>query len=81
MYSRIARAVGLVVILAAVNGLPHTNVSAFGINCEGSLKCHGQPGETASRLVGYINGIDGGRFYNNGQHIACRTIGERPDEG
>ncbi|KAF8127080.1 hypothetical protein K438DRAFT_1949225 [Mycena galopus ATCC 62051] len=43
-----------------------------GINCEGSLKCNGQPHDTAKVLVGYINGIDSGRYYDNGEHIACR---------
>ncbi|KAF8204503.1 hypothetical protein K438DRAFT_1757701 [Mycena galopus ATCC 62051] len=41
-----------------------------GINCEGSLKCNGQPHDTAKVLVGYINGIDSGRYYDNGEHIA-----------
>ncbi|KAJ7757578.1 killer toxin [Mycena metata] len=49
-----------------------TNVAAFGINCQGSGKCDGQPGDTASLLVGDIDGIDEGRYYANGQHIACR---------
>jgi hypothetical protein len=50
------------------------NVSpgALGINCEGSMKCHGQPGDTAALLVQYINDIEPGRYYSNGQHIACR---------
>ncbi|KAJ7492046.1 Kp4-domain-containing protein [Mycena latifolia] len=70
MHFRILR---LAVILATTSAVPvHTNVSAFGINCEGSMKCRGQPDDTASRLVQYIDGIDGGRLYSNGEHIACR---------
>ncbi|KAJ6520436.1 killer toxin [Mycena sanguinolenta] len=45
---------------------------ALGINCEGSIKCNGQPHDTAEVLVKYINGIDPGRYYTDGQHIACR---------
>ncbi|KAJ7292709.1 killer toxin Kp4/SMK [Mycena rebaudengoi] len=68
---------GVVVISAAVAPLasstfPHTAIAAFGINCEGSGKCHGQPGDTAARLVDYINGINPGRSYSNGEHIACQ---------
>jgi hypothetical protein len=64
----------LSMLLATTTAVPfHTNSSSFGINCEGSSKCRGQPDDTASLLVAYINGIDAGRVYNNGQHIACRT--------
>ncbi|KAJ6601210.1 killer toxin Kp4/SMK [Mycena vulgaris] len=60
--------------LATTSAAPlHTNISAFGINCEGSMKCHGQPDNTASQLVAYIDGISAGRLYGNGKHIACKT--------
>ncbi|KAJ7157202.1 Kp4-domain-containing protein [Mycena filopes] len=49
-----------------------TNGAAFGINCEGSIKCGGQPGDTAALLVGDIDGINAERYYSNGEHIACR---------
>ncbi|KAJ6541760.1 killer toxin [Mycena capillaripes] len=45
----------------------------LGINCDGSLKCHEQPHDTAQLLVEYINAVDPGRYYENGQHIACRN--------
>ncbi|KAJ7665049.1 Kp4-domain-containing protein [Mycena polygramma] len=74
---RVVQVVGLIVTLALVgrtSAVPaaHTSASTFGINCEGSLKCHGQPGDTAKQLVGYIESLDPARVYTNGQHIACR---------
>ncbi|KAJ7762360.1 killer toxin Kp4/SMK [Mycena maculata] len=51
-----------------------TNVAAFGINCQGSLKCDGQPRDTAACLRDYIvNGINVDGSYDNGKHIACQN--------
>ncbi|KAJ7508496.1 Kp4-domain-containing protein [Mycena galericulata] len=50
-----------------------TQDTSFGINCQGSLKCDGQPHDTASCLVSYIEGIDSERLYANGEQIACRN--------
>ncbi|KAJ7919351.1 Kp4-domain-containing protein [Mycena leptocephala] len=72
--------VGLIISISATTAVSgavlrpaDTNVSAGGINCEGSIKCNGQPHNTAEILVQDIDGIDLGREYNNGQHIACRN--------
>ncbi|KAJ7146339.1 killer toxin Kp4/SMK [Mycena epipterygia] len=56
----------------SIAGPVNTNISDLGINCEGSLKCNGQPDNTASSLVAYINGMGSDRSYSNGEHIACR---------
>ena len=47
-----------------------TNASALGINCQGSTICSSYKG-TAGWLKSFIDGIDGNRWYNNGQKIAC----------
>ncbi len=50
-----------------------TENTALGINCRGSFFC-GDPrgaGQVVSRLQGYINDIQNGRVYTNGEHIAC----------
>ncbi|KAF7347314.1 KP4 killer toxin [Mycena venus] len=69
-------AAATVIPLSGAMAVDAKNVSAvaFGINCEGSMKCNGQPHDTAELLVGYItDGINPGRYYSNGQHIACRN--------
>lgn len=46
---------------------------ALGINCRGSAICSDpRAGKDASRrLQAYIQNIQGGRVYRNGEHIAC----------
>lgn len=56
---------------SSAGSIDANNVSA-GINCQGSIKCNGQPSDTAKLLVEYISEIDSGRYYSEGQHIACR---------
>ncbi|KAJ7286381.1 Kp4-domain-containing protein [Mycena rebaudengoi] len=46
-------------------------VSFLGINCRGSSGCSGKPGNVASLLTGYINGVSDATNFNNGQQIAC----------
>lgn len=47
--------------------------SAFaGINCDGSTEC-GLTGDSLSALLSDVGRIDDGRYYNNGDHIACQV--------
>jgi hypothetical protein len=56
-----------IVLLATI-----TTASALGINCRGSSDCNiANDLHTASRLAGFISGIDPNRWYNNGEQIAC----------
>ncbi|KAJ7045077.1 killer toxin [Mycena alexandri] len=74
MRLRLSANMAMVSLVISLTAAAHvdTNVAAFGINCEGSIKCGGQPGDTASLLVGDIDGINVERYYTNGEHIACR---------
>jgi hypothetical protein len=50
----------------------------LGINCRGSGYCTWNDDKNtyeARTLTYFINGIDGGRWYNNGEHIACTPSG------
>ncbi|KAK5999180.1 hypothetical protein PT974_01570 [Cladobotryum mycophilum] len=57
------------ICLAAVSA-----VNGLGINCRGSGQCPFIGSGHAKQLVGFINGIDPNRWYNNGQPIACEGI-------
>lgn len=56
------------------------SASALGINCRGSGACAlAISGNSARELANYINNINDGRYYQNGEHIACATFAA--DEG
>jgi hypothetical protein len=44
--------------------------TALGINCRGSHNCLGGA-SIAQSLTAFISDIDQGRWYENGEHIAC----------
>lgn len=51
-----------------------SSASALGINCRVSGACGlAISGNSALELSNYINNIDDGRYYQNGEHIACTT--------
>ncbi|KAH8669358.1 killer toxin [Ilyonectria robusta] len=45
-------------------------ISAEGINCHGSSNC-ANVGFKLTDLLGYAQGLNNDRWYQNGQHIAC----------
>ncbi|KAI9776538.1 MAG: hypothetical protein M1839_009519 [Geoglossum umbratile] len=57
--------------ILAVAALAATQTQALGINCRGSGFC-GKNG-AVNTLAGYIDGIQGCRVYQNGEHIACKS--------
>jgi hypothetical protein len=59
--------------------------AALGINCRGSSICTQGSFVVADNLTTYISSIDQGRWYKNGEHIACEisvfeteAIGDTP---
>src|SRR5580658_3283021 len=50
-----------------------SSASALGINCRGSIRCSeaSSPPALAHVLTADISGIDQGRWYNDGEQIAC----------
>ncbi|KAL7956709.1 hypothetical protein V8C34DRAFT_306390 [Trichoderma compactum] len=43
---------------------------AQGINCDGSSQC-GNTGGCSTDILNFVQGINTGRTYQNGEHIAC----------